>query len=460
MSSRPLAIAAAVCDDDGMADPPPAPPPGKPRFPWRAFFHASATPVFVVGPTRRLRYANPAWERLTGKTLAQARGMRLTALKSGSALGQALAPPAEAWAGRPCQARRPVPPADAGPPWWDVAFTPFAGDGGKVLGVLGAVTAVGEKGPRGSFKLPAAVAELAAAHAAGFGFDRLAGPTPATERLVAQARLAAATTAPVWIVGEPGTGKETLARVVHHAGPTRERAFFGVDCHGIQPYLIETQLFGKGGLAYGGHLGTVYLKDPAALPRDLQERLAGLFAVPRPKAPRLICGATSPAAELVAAGRLVPTFHTALSVFELHVPPLRERLADLPRLVDRLPDKPTLADDVWPVLRSYYWPGNVRELAELIADAAAAAGNGAVTAAHLPRVVRERHLIASVPPLPAKKPWTLDGVLEAVERRLIELAMWQANGSQTAAAEQLGVFRARLGRRIEALGLGQKTDRP
>jgi DNA-binding NtrC family response regulator len=424
-------------------------------------FQASATPTFVAGPTRRLRYANPAWEALVGKPLSQARGMRLTALKSGTALGQALAPPAEAWGGRPCQARRPVPPADAGPPWWDIAFTPFAGPGGRVLGVLGTVAVVGEKGPRGSFKLPAAVAELAAAHAGGFGFDRLAGPTPATERLLSQARLAAATTAPVWVVGEPGTGKETLARVVHHNGPTRDRAFLGVDCHGVQPYLIETQLYGKGGLAYGGHLGTVYLKDPAALPRDLQERLAGLFTVPRPKAPRLVCGATASPAELVAAGALVAKFHTALSVLELRVPPLRDRLDDLPLLTDRLLDrfltpaglKPTLADDALPVLRAHRWPGNVRELADVLADAVSAAGDSPVSAGHLPRAVRERFLIAAGPPPPAAKSWTLDAVLEAVERRLIELALKQAGGSQTAAAERLGVFRARLGRRIEALGL-------
>jgi transcriptional regulator of aromatic amino acid metabolism len=441
------------------ASPPPA---DRPRFPWRAFFHRSTAPVFVVSGSRNLRYANPAWEKLTGRALAQLRGTRFSAARrSASPLWAALAPPSEVWDGRVACVRRPVPPADAGPPWWDVTFVPLPGPT-RPLGVLGLVSVVGEGAPRGEARIvPGALADLRKQHAARFTLDLFAGPSAASERLVAQARLAAKAIVPVWLVGEPGSGKETLARVIHHAGPLAEKAFLGLDCAGLQPGMVTSLLFGKGGLATTGHLGTVYLKDPATLPRDVQDRVASLFA-DRPGL-RLICGSAATAADDVRTRKLLPAFHTALAVLELRLPPLRERPQDLPALadclLDRFPTRSTLAEDVWPVLRSYRWPGNVRELADVLDSAVRKAGDAAVAAEHLPRFLRERHLIAATPAKPAKAP-TLDEVLGAVERRLIENALRNAGNSQTDAAAALGVVRARLARRIEALGIPVKRQEP
>ncbi len=442
--------------DDMADDTPPAATPKRGRFPWRTVFQRSSTALFVVGPNRRLRYANPAWEMLTGKTLAALRGMRITATRSGSPLGQALAVPPETWGGKPVTVRRAVPPRGDGPPWWDVSFQPVMGDG-RPLAVVGCVTPAGEPSVRGGFKLPAAVGALRAEVAGAFGFDLLAGPSPVAERLMTQARHAASTAAPLWLVGEPGSGKRTVARVVHHHGPTKDRAFVAVDCAGLPGYLLEVQLFGRGGLAYGGHLGTVYLSDPAALPRELQDRLLTLFTVPRPKAPRLVCGSTRPAAELVAADTLLPKFHTTLAVLEVRIPPLRDRLADLPRLIDRLLPRfglSALATGTLDVLRAHPWPGNLRELADVLQTAAVKAGDTPLSPDHLPRRLREQ-LLAVGPP--RDKPPSLDTVLEAVERRLIQHALTQANGAQAAAATRLGVPRARLWRRAVALGLA--TDK-
>jgi DNA-binding NtrC family response regulator len=424
-------------------------------------FHRTATPLFVVGPTHRLRYANPAWEKLTGRPLAKVRGMRISARRSAAALARAFAPPAEAWAGRTITSRRAVPDADAGPPWWDITFVPLPGDG-RPLAVLGFVTVVGEATPRASARtMPAVFAELRHDHAANFTFDLFAGGTPTADRLVALARLAAQTTAPVWIIGEAGSGKETLARVIHHNGPTREQAFLGLDCAGVAPLLIESLLFGKAGLAASRHLGTLYLKDPAALPRDLQDRVATLFTA-RPAGARLICGASSAALDDMRAGRLIPPFHAALSVLEIALPSLRNRLEDLPRIADRLLTRlgqTATAEEIWPVLRSHDWPGNVRELADVLAQAVRRAGAEPPRCEHLPRRVRERHLIASNPLPPPGPARTLDAILEAVEKRLIERALREAHGSQTDAAEALGIFRTRLWRRMEALGIKVKGKR-
>jgi transcriptional regulator with AAA-type ATPase domain len=438
-----------------MPDPEP-PPKADPRFPWRAAFDRTTAAVFVVGADRRLRYANPAWGTLTGRPPADARGMRVSARRSAGPLAQAIAPPPEVWHGQPASVRRPPPDADAGPPWWDVTFTPLPNDRGRPPAVVGVLAVVGADLPKpraGSPAAAAAVAEFRRRHAAGFPFDLFAGASPAAGHLLAQARLAARTRVPVWIVGEPGSGKETLARVIHHNGPRGGRAFVGLDCGGLQPYLIDGMLFGKGGLVGSPHLGTLYLKEPAALPRDLQERIAAARGV------RLVCGSARPAADAVAAGRLVPTYQSALAVLELRPPPLRGRLDDLPKLVARLCERfggPAVADDVWPALRAHAWPGNVRELADVLQQAAEK--GGPITRARLTRYIQERQLIADHPPPPADTGWTLDGVLEAAERRLIELALRKANGSLGNAAAALGVPRPRLARRVEALGISNKAQ--
>lgn len=422
---------------------------GRPRgsggFGWRAFFQHSTTPVYVIGKNRRLRYANPAWEKLTGIRLADALGLVCSSRRTNTPLQAALAPTPEALAGRADRARRPAPPNRSGPPWWDVTFAPLTGDG-ALIGVVGFVAVVGEPVPAAQRRVPASVAALRDGHAAHFSPDLLAGESLAATRLATQARLAAALAAPLWVTGEPGSGKETVARVVHHASAFRDRAFVAIDCAGLQPYLIESLLFGHGGLGTSDRVGTVYLKEPAALPRDLQQRLADHFA--EQPTVRLMCGSVRTAAEAVAAGDLVPVYQTALSAFELRVPPLRERLNDLARLAARLNPGRPLDAAALPVLRAHPWPGNVRELAEVLSDAAGT--SGPILRDHLPLSMRVK---SEAPRLAPAKALDLDAILEAVEKRLIELALRRANNHQTEAAELLGVFRARLGRRLEALGI-------
>ncbi len=437
-----------------MATPPPKPPPsgkGRPRgsggFGWRAFFQQSATPVFVLGKGKRLRFANTAWEKLTGVKLSEALGMVCSARKSSTPLQAALAPTPEASAGRADRARRPAPPNRSGPPWWDVTFAPLSGEDG-LFGVVGFVAVVGEPVPAAARRIPAGVAAFREQHAQHFSPESLAGESLAAARLVAQVRLAAELNAPVWIVGEPGTGKETVARVIHSASRLRDRAFVALDCAGLQPYLIESLLFGHGGLSESDRVGTVYLKEPAGLPRDLQQRLADHYQ--NQPDMRLICGSERTAQEGVAAGALVPVFQTAISAFELRVPPLRDRLDDLPRLAAQVvPNRPIDAAAL-PVLRAHPWPGNVRELVDVLTGAAAVAPSGPILREHLPHDLRVR---AGLPRTQPPKPLNLDAVLEAVEKRLIQLALRKTNNSQTGAADLLGVFRARLARRLEALGV-------
>ncbi|HVL11323.1 MAG TPA: PAS domain-containing protein [Gemmata sp.] len=199
---------------------------GRPRgagsFAWRAFFQQSATPVYVLGKNRRLRFVNAAWEKLTGLKLADALGMVCSARRGSTPLAAALAPTPEAQAGKPDRARRAAPTGRGGPPWWDVTFAPLAGEGG-VVGIVGFVAVAGEPERSAARKLPPAVAALRDRHAGHFTIDLFGGPAPPTARLLGRLRHAAGSAASVWLVGGRLLPGAAAARVVHHAGPRRGR---------------------------------------------------------------------------------------------------------------------------------------------------------------------------------------------------------------------------------------------
>lgn len=424
-------------------------PKGTASFAWRAFFQQSRTPVFVLGKGRRLRFANAAWEQIAGTRLADAQGLVCSTHRHSSALAAAMAPTPEALAGKTDRSRRAAPQHRTGPPWWDVTFVPLAGDDG-FLGIVGFIEVVGEAGPAATRKIPPAANALRDRAASRFTFDLFSG----SERFAGQLRLAAQLTTPVWLVGEPGSGKETAARVIHHNSPHREKLFIALDCLGVQPFLIESLLWGHGALHGSERIGAVYLKEPAALSRDVQLRFVDEFSANPGRGPRLLCGSTQPAAGDVKSGKLLAEFHVLFSVLELGVPPLRERRDELPRLAAHLlsrHDGKPIDSGAVAVLKEHAWPGNLRELAAVLAEAAEAAGSGAIGREHLPRELRERLGMARPT---AERSLALDATLETVEKRLIKLAMAKSKGNATKAAELLGIWRTRLLRRIDALGLG------
>ena len=414
------------------------------RVRWSSLFQNATQPLFVLNRHRRIRFVNPAWEQLTGRLRAEVWGRACATSGPTEPLFRTLAPTPEAVAGQVSKVRRPVPSHTNGPPWWDITFVPLQGTNGT-NGYLATIQVVATEAGQPSRKVPASTAQIREKHAARFAFDRFPGTTPATERFHSLIRHAASCTAPVWIVGEPGTGKETVARTIHYQSSHRERAFIAVDCGGVQPYLFDAVLFGLGGLFPSKTIGTIYLKNPGLLPRDLQQKIAD--AVRDPHAVRIVCSSPKSAADAVRSGTVLPIFQTQLATLELQMIPLRDRLDDLPRLLGEV----KMAPETWPVLQSYGWPGNIRELESIVGIAVERAGDSAVTPADLPRFLREKAMIAANPMPPAPTTKTLDEVLEAVERRMIEAAMRKANGNQTEAAASLGIFRTRLGRRLDAL---------
>jgi transcriptional regulator with PAS, ATPase and Fis domain len=431
---------------------------------WQTYLRHAHEPVFVLNRRRRLLYANRAWEECTGLSLAAVRGRpcrprRASDGEANEAPLPTFAPPAEALTGAVCRARRRALEPAGG--WWQLDFFPLRGADG-LLGILGKITPLPTM-PAVTAPLPDRLLALRDRHAEAFRLDDLASEVPAMKRALEQARLAATLRLPVTLIGESGTGKHWLARAIHHASPWRDRGFAHIDAHALPASLVADLLLEPRGERLA--LGTVYVREPAHLPRELQERLAQRLRSDddSTRGPRLILGHRDDPAEVVRAGRLHEELHSAASTVTIHLPPLRQRLADLEWLIRAFLTRActwhespaslptTVSAEAVRALRAYAWPGNLREVHDVLRGAAARAKGERIELADLPFFLRTG-------PLPAARKLPLDTLLEQAERRLILLALRQAGGNRSQAADILGIWRPRLLRRLEHLGIDTGSE--
>ncbi len=450
-------------------------------FRWQAFFQHCAEPLFVLDRRGRLLFVNRAWETLTGMAKEQAHVLvcrRARPVSAGDSveeiLSHALTPPPEVRRGAGGRVRRLLPRQDrrdAGPTgWWEVEFLPLLQEGeqGGYL-IVGRIRPVPAGERVGNNPLSEKLINLRQRRIEHFGLDAWASSLPALRRLVEQVRLASQVALPVLLVGEAGTGKQTLARTIHYLSARREGACAVVDCRHLPPAGVSHLLFGSEGVS------AVYLREPAYLPRDVQlllcQRLLQLLPNSRgsedAKEPRIFAGCTMPLAQAVNSGRMLDELACALSTLAIEVPPLRERLADLPALVERLlpracagrePPITNLSADAWALLRDYSWPGNLRELYNVLRTACAHARGEQIRAADLPAELRRAVQRGQTPPRPVDKSLPLEHLLEEAERRLIQLALQRAGGRKARAARLLGIPRPRLWRRMVKLGIADTEE--
>ncbi len=423
---------------------------------WQAFFQQSTQPLFLVNRRRRLLFANRAWEACSGLTLAEVRGRvcRRRAVSAGEEKEEAIlgacAPPTDALAGRVCLAHRRVPGrAD----WWEIQYFPLLGPQG-LLGILGAIRVLSAPTDV-SFKLPVKLTALRDRKAACYHLDEAATASAALSRVYEQARLAAQTRMPITLLGEPGVGKEWLARAIHQRSEERLRYFARLDADKLPAPRLGELLFNPRNRATG--LGVIYLHDPAALPTEWQSRLADTVKLrENPDFPRLIVGFGSDPRIDMQSGRLLEELYYAVSAVTIAIPPLRERLSELPRFIDLFLGRArTLQEhtvngvggEAMNVLRAYAWPENLRELQAMLQTACRRAKGERIELADLPFHLKHGSL-------PVERRLPLDRLLEQVERRLIALALKLTDGNQTRTAELLEIWRPRLLRRVEKLGLG------
>lgn len=242
---------------------------------------------------------------------------------------------------------------------------------------------------------------------------------PASKALIELAQKVAETATTLLIVGESGTGKDHLARLIHEMGPRRDAPFLKIDCASLPQELVESELFGHERGAFTGAVerklgrlemagaGTIVLDEVAALSPATQskllrvleerqfERLGGTETISIDA--RLVALTNADLARLVADGQFRQDLFFRLSVLTIPVPPLRERPADILPLADALLERAarvhgrqgtTFAEPVRRMLASYSWPGNVRELKNSIERALVFSTASALTSENFPESVR------------------------------------------------------------------------
>ena len=305
----------------------------------------------------------------------------------------------------------------------------------------------------------------------------LTGSSTAMADVRSRIRAAAASDATVLIVGESGTGKERAARVLHRIGPRSDEPFVAVSCAAIPETLLEGELFGYAKGAFTGAdedrqgfleqagSGTLFLDDvddvplpgQASLLRVLQERELRLLgsAEVRPFRARVIAATKTDLAEAVRSESFREDLYYRLAVVPLRLPPLRERLEDLPVLIALFLGRGPAgrAFEVPPEtlrrLAEHDWPGNVRELENAVTRAVALAGQA--------RILRPEHFLPGGPlAARALRPEDVPSLKESVrlaERQAIRQALAATGGRRAEAAKLLGISRKALWQKAKELGL-------
>jgi transcriptional regulator with PAS, ATPase and Fis domain len=434
-------------------------PGGIDQFRWQALFQRSHEPIFVLNRNRRILFVNCAWEKLTGLSVVEARGLvcRRHTPMPGEPLDVTIrslcCPPPEVLGGKAGRCRRLVPATTR---WWDLDFLPLLDDAG-LLCLIGKITPVVGELPASAPPLPQQLLALQEQRRQRYGLDQLASAMPGWKRVLEQVRLAAHTSIPVLLTGEPGTGKQWLARTIHLQSARREQSFIALDC-GLPAVALDAVLFSD-----ACQPATVYLRNPLRLGPEMQQRLAARLQAPAgEQAPRFLAGSSPDPLAEVKTKRLPSELMDSFSTLVIAVPPLRERREDLPLLVERLleriscdwPRRVTgLSQEAMELLNAYSWPGNIRELLEVLRNAALRTPDDRIAVPHLSAALRLAVRLDETPAPASDRPLSLDHLLEEAERRLIRYALRQARGNRSRAAELLSIWRPRLLRRMEALGI-------
>jgi DNA-binding NtrC family response regulator len=269
----------------------------------------------------------------------------------------------------------------------------------------------------------------------------------------------------VHFTGGQGTGREHLARVVHSQGADRARTFVPLDCRRLPPFELKRALRralihepGDDGDSPGGLPGTLFLRNVAHLPRDLQELVVASHA----GAVRLMASSTDSLTDALEADELIPEFYYLVTELTIDVPSLHQRREDLPLLAQQLLEQQNrggerqvggFTPDVLEQFARYNWPGNVAELAAVVAEARAAGAGALITPQDLPFRFRTGIDAQAIGPAVEARPIDLEAALAEVEREHILRALQQAKNNKSQAAALLGLTRPKLYRRMEVLGL-------
>lgn len=298
------------------------------------------------------------------------------------------------------------------------------------------------------------------------------------ERLIGKV---APTDSTVLVTGDSGTGKGVVARQIHQQSPRADAPFIPINCGAIPENLMESELFGhaKGsftgadkarkGLFLEANKGTIFLDEIGELPLQLQVKLLHVIEEKMVRAVgseqarradvRIVAATNRDLRKMVNEGTFREDLYFRLSVFHLHVPPLRERRQDIPGLVHFLLQRGaerlncgtgiTIDPDVEELLMAYDWPGNVREMENVIDRALILAEQGNITCSDLPPLITR---LLSIGRPGSASPGPRGNLREQVRRfeeSVICRAISESDGDRRLAAQKLGMGLSSLYRKLE-----------
>jgi two-component system, NtrC family, response regulator AtoC len=317
-----------------------------------------------------------------------------------------------------------------------------------------------------------------------YRFEGIVGKSRAMARLFQLLETVASTNSTILITGETGSGKEVVARAIHHNSPRRVHRFVALNCSAIPETLLEAELFGHVRGAFTGavgnrqgrleqaHRGTLFLDEVGTMSAALQmkllrvlqerefERIGDSHTVKVDV--RIIAATNSDLARMVADGQFREDLFYRLNVIPVQVPPLRERKEDIALLVAHFVDKfrtdsssspITVSQSAMRRLMAFRWPGNVRQLENAIERAIAfAGGRSQIDDCDLPIEVQqaEEPALSAALALPDEG-IDLDDFIARIERELIQRSLERTHGNKGQAARLLNVKRTTLVEKIKRL---------
>lgn len=335
------------------------------------------------------------------------------------------------------------------------------------------------------------------------GFDEIIGSSPTFRAALAIAAKAARARVPILIEGESGVGKEVITHAIHAASPRARMPLVTVNCGAIPTNLVESDLFGHERGAFTGafdrHVGkfmtanggTIFLDEISELPLEAQVKLLRVLQdgeiqpvgarMPSQVDVRVIAATNKRLIEEVEAGRFREDLYYRLNVVQLTIPPLRDRMGDVPalarHLMDRIAAQPGLhslgiTTEAINLLMRHDWPGNVRQLHNTLFRAAVLCEGDALTAADFPQLSGQifrngaqhgRKEVASLSMVRAAQEngigvtlYEANGHLRSlseIEADVIRLAIGHYRGRMTEVARRLGIGRSTLYRKLAELGI-------
>lgn len=433
---------------------------------------AVSGPLYVVAADRRLVFVNEACSAWSNVDAAELVGQECQYgladdLTGPAAVASALCPPPESFCGTWLDAVIVLPGREDQPR--QVEFIPLPSgekDAGGVLAIARSAFRAGETSSHEQYSGPELHARLQHYRAQlgrRFHVDRLLGDSPGMRRARAQVRLAAASTASVLVLAAAGSG-ELIGRAIHYGdGAGAAGPLVPLACSLLDTELLQATLRGLGrSKTSGQRLGTLLLNGVDALGEGAQDELirwstGGSFPA------RIIATSQAPLVELAVQRRFRADLACALSTLTIELPPLAQRMSDLPLLVQWHIEQTNLLSakqiggctpEAIDRLADYAWPGDLGELEQAIVEAHEHAEGPLIGPQDLPQRLTMANQ-ASARPEKRDETIKLEEYLANIEHELIVRALKRAKGNKTKAARLLGMTRPRFYRRLVQLGLAE-----